>query len=148
MVKLSKLLMRKLKRGTSTFCEPTANANKLGKMWGIIIDKTKYLISTTSQISVRDVTKLLTRLFNIRHSLFRLRHFRGRASIDTMLLSINYIRGNKVCQMCITNFGGVKVYLLKNKGDAHMALSQYFKDVGLPTSLHMDNAKEVYVRKI
>ena len=49
--------------------------------------------------------------------------------------------------MFVTDFGDIKGYLLKNKGDAHMELYQYFKVVGLPNSLYMDNAKEVDVTK-
>ena len=43
--------------------------------------------------------------------------------------------------MFVTDFGYIKVYPLNNKGVAHMAMFQYFKDVGVHTSLHMDNTK-------
>ena len=47
--------------------------------------------------------------------------------------------------MIVTDFGDVKVYSLKNKGGAHMALSQYFKAVGVTTFLQIYNAKEMNV---
>ena len=49
--------------------------------------------------------------------------------------------GNKACQIFVTDFGDVKVYLLKNKVDAHMVLSQYFKGVAMYKSLRIDNSK-------
>ena len=49
--------------------------------------------------------------------------------------------------MFVTNFGGVKVYLLNNTGNDHMLMSEYFKDIGLPTFLQMDNSKEVDMNK-
>ena len=48
--------------------------------------------------------------------------------------------------MLVANFGDVKVYPLKNKGDYKMALSQYFKYIGVATSLHMESSKEMDVR--
>ena len=48
--------------------------------------------------------------------------------------------------MFFTEFGDVKVYPLNKNGDFHMALSQYFKEVGVIISLHTDNAKDVEVR--
>ena len=63
-----------------------------------------------------------------------------------MFSSIKSICGNKICQFSVANFGDVKVYPLKNKVDAHMALSQYFKYVGVPASLHIYNDKDTDVR--
>ena len=47
--------------------------------------------------------------------------------------------------MYATKFGDVKVYPFNNKGDAHMELYQYFKDVGVYKSLHMYNSKVIDV---
>ena len=52
-----------------------------------------------------------------------------------------YIWVNKSCQVFVNDFGIIEVYPLKNKGGAHIALSRYFKDVGVPTFLHIYNAK-------
>ena len=51
------------------------------------------------------------------------------------------------CQMFVTEFGDIQVYPLKNKDDYHMALYQYSKEIGVPTSLQMDNTKDMDVRK-
>ena len=64
-----------------------------------------------------------------------------------MFSSLNYARNNKSWHIFVTDFDDVKFYPLNNKGDAQMLLSQYFKDVGLPTSLHMDNTKDMDVIK-
>ena len=58
-----------------------------------------------------------------------------------------YIWVNKSCQVFVNDFGIIEVYPLKNKGGAHIALSRYFKDVGVPTFLHIYNAKEMDVSK-
>ena len=58
-----------------------------------------------------------------------------------MFSSVKSVWGNKACQIFVTDFGDVKVYLLKNKGEAHMVVSQYFKGVAMYKSLHIDHAK-------
>ena len=63
-----------------------------------------------------------------------------------MFSSVKYIRGKKAYQMFVTEFGDFKVYPLKNKGDSHMDLSQYFKEVGVHISLHMENSEDMDVR--
>ena len=70
--KLSKLFTINIKQVTSTFREPTVNANKLGNMWVISTKKANELIRTTNQAAVRDITKPLTRQFMTRQSLLRL----------------------------------------------------------------------------
>ena len=64
-----------------------------------------------------------------------------------MFFIINSVWSNKSLFMFVNYFGFVKVYPLNIKGDSHMDLYQYFKDVGVTTSLHMDNAKDMDVRK-
>ena len=70
-VNLGKLHLRNIKLVASTFQEPIFNANKLGKMWGISTKKANYLIRTTTQTAVNDITKPLNRKFKTRKSLFR-----------------------------------------------------------------------------
>ena len=71
--------MRNIKLVTSTLHKPTANANKLGKVWVINIDKANYEIRTTTKTAVHKVTNTLTRLLNKRQSLFRRQIFLGRS---------------------------------------------------------------------
>ena len=40
-----------------------------------------------------------------------------------MISRIKSLWGNKAFHMFVTNFGGVKVYLLNNKGNDHMLMS-------------------------
>ena len=61
--------------------------------------------------------------------------------------SVKSVWGNKACHIFITDFGGVKAYPLKNKGDDNLNMSQYFKDVGIPTYLHMYIVEEMYMSK-
>ena len=68
-------------------------------------------------------------------------------SIKSTCNNISVIRVNKASNIFVTNFGGVKVYLLNNTGNDHMLMSEYFKDIGLPTFLQMDNSKEVDMNK-
>ena len=55
---------------TSQFQNPTVNANNLSKMCGIITNKAKDLINTTTQTTVRDVTNPLNRQLKTRQSIF------------------------------------------------------------------------------
>lgn len=57
------------------------------------------------------------------------------------------IRGNTCCQIFVNDTGFSKHIPLKSKGDAGDALEELFMDVGVPTSLHTDGAKELTIGK-
>ncbi len=50
--------------------------------------------------------------------------------------------GNKCCQVFATNFGWARAHPLKQKGEAHEALSLMFKRDGVPPEMILDGAKE------
>jgi hypothetical protein len=52
-------------------------------------------------------------------------------------------RGNACAQVFVNDFGSSKVISMKSKGDAGLALDILFSDVGVPTALHTDGAKEL-----
>ena len=140
-VKLSKLHMRELKWLASTFRYPNLNPNKLVNMCKISTENAKEVTRTTTHTDVHEVTKPLTRLFKTRQYILFCWNLWVRTSTDTILLRVKYVQGNKACQIFVTNFGDVKVYPFNNKGAVHMALYQYFKDVGVPAYLHMKMIK-------
>ena len=63
------------------------------------------------------------------------------------MFGIKSTRGNKTAQIFVTDFGDVQVFPMHSKKDAHQVLLRYFQEIGVPTSMHADNAKELSTAK-
>ena len=111
---------------TSFLREPKTNAQKIYQMCGIGIDKSKKFVSTTTQRSVCNVSQPLSQQFRTRQSLFRKSRFRGRVYTDTMF-GIKSMRGNKISQIFVTDFGDIQVFPMHSKKDSHKALLRFFR---------------------
>ena len=111
-------------------------------MWNFSVDTARQVLSTTTQYAVREVNGPLSRRLRTRQAIFRNRRFRGRVYTDTMF-GITSMRGNKAAQLFVTDFGDVQIFGIKHKREAHLALSKYFRESGVPTSLHADGAPEL-----
>jgi hypothetical protein len=62
---------------------------------------------------------------------------------DTLFGKIVSLRGNKCAQIFATAFAFIAAYPMKTKADAHFALDEVFRTVGVPTRMIPDNAKEL-----
>ena len=65
-----------------------------------------------------------------------------------MFASEKSLQGNTSVQVFTTDFGFTYVKPMASKGDAHVALSNLFEDVGVPIHIHADNAKELNLGKM
>ena len=97
-------------------------SNKLGKMWGTIIDTANELMRTTTHTDFHNITNPLTRQLKTWHSPFRHQNLQVRESTDKMLSIVKSVWGNKYCKIFVTNFGDVKVYLWNNKDVSELIL--------------------------
>jgi hypothetical protein len=61
---------------------------------------------------------------------------------DTMFAGTESKNGNKCCQVFTTNFGWAHHHPLKQKGEAHEALSLMFKRDGIPSKMILDGSKD------
>lgn len=137
------LKIRSVDKVHSSSRKPRISAERLSKMWHIGMEKAKKTIECTTQDSVRDLTKPLTRRFMTRRSRSRRNRFRGTVYTDTMKSGIKSMRGNLYLQLFVTNFHDVTVYPMTKEGRAYQAASSYFQDRGVPEAIHCDNAKNM-----
>jgi hypothetical protein len=61
---------------------------------------------------------------------------------NTMFAGTESKNGNKCCQVFATNFGWARAHPLKQKGEAHEALSFMLKHEGIPPKMILDGSKE------
>ena len=63
------------------------------------------------------------------------------------MFGIKSMRGKKTAQIFVTDFRDVQVFPINSKKDAHQALLRYFLEIGVPRSMHADNATELGTAK-
>ncbi len=61
---------------------------------------------------------------------------------DTMFAGTESKNGNKCCQVFATNFGWARAHPLKQKGEAHEAMSLMFKRDSVPPEMILDSSKK------
>ena len=65
------------------------------------------------------------------------------AYTNTNIAGFKYASGNRVLQVCVTDFGGVIIYPLPHRRESHTSLYQYFMNAGVPDHIHSYNILEV-----
>jgi hypothetical protein len=100
----------------------------------------------TTQKGVRSVSKHLTRRYRTKQAALRYdqlggRH--GRFYLDTFFSSIRSTRGNTMGQLFVNDVGFYHFIPMRSKSEAGNALLEFIQDVGIPSSLHTDDAKEL-----
>ncbi len=66
---------------------------------------------------------------------------------DTMIPSLPSLATNKYYQIFANDIGFVKGYPMGQKSEAGNALDSFLQDVGVPSRLHTDGAKEMTLGK-
>ncbi len=100
----------------------------------------------TTQKGIRSMSDHLTRRYRTKQAALRYpqlggRH--GRFYSDTMFASVSSIRNNNVAQIFVNDLGFTRLTPLRSKSEAGHALLEFIQDVGIPSALHTDNAKEM-----
>lgn len=99
----------------------------------------------TTQKGIRNVTDHLTRRYRTKQAALRYdqlggRH--GRFYSDTFFSSIRSTRGNTMGQLFVNDIGFYHFVPMKSKSEAGNALLEFIQDIGVPSALHTDDAKE------
>ena len=122
----------------------TVTAEQLARRWRCGVDIARRTIEKTTQRAVRDFTHS-TAGRSIKPTNYQLRYPRIRADMytDTMHGPCVSAEGNKYLAIYCTKFQWCRGFPLKKKGDSHLTLNRLFRDVGFPTTMIPDNAKEL-----
>jgi len=100
----------------------------------------------TTQKGICSMADHLTRRYRTKQAALRYSQLGGRHGrfySDTMFASVSSTRGNKVAQIFVNDLGFTRLTPMKTKSEAGHALLKFIQDIGIPSSLHTDNAKEM-----
>ena len=119
---------------------------KLSNMWQIGLDSAKLTFHSTTQTHIRDITNRSEKRFKTLRHHRQYKHLSGYLShfaSDTFEAKVRSLTGNKYIQLFCNRGNYSEVYPIENKSDAHLALSMFFNDVGIPSEILTDGAKEL-----
>jgi hypothetical protein len=129
------------------------DAETLAKCWLISANRAARTVDGTTQRGVRTMLNLtLSCRFPTNDCMLHYPHMPHPVFGDTMFAGTESKNGNKCCQVIANNFGWAHAHPLKQKGEAHDALSLKFKHDIVPPKMILDGSKEqvegVFRRKL
>jgi IS30 family transposase len=121
-------------------------AEKLATLWSIGLDTAIKTIQVTTQKGIRTTTLPIEQRFRTRQAQLRYKQLGGRHGrfyTDTFFSGVPMLNGNSMVQLFTNDLAFTRVYPMKLKSQAHESLSTFIHEVGIPSSLHSDDAKEL-----
>ena len=121
------------------------DAEHLSKIWRISWDDAKRTIDVTSQNSVRTQDPTLSRNYGTNDRMLRYKRINTHFFMDTFFATKKggkSSRGNKCCQLFVTDKGFVYVVPMRRKSDVLQAVKQFAKEVGAPDAFVADMSGE------
>jgi hypothetical protein len=137
----------------STICSAQSSLRKhyvdapmLAKQWGIGLETATRTLNATTQLAIRQAIHPIQRRF--RTEVMQLRYPRlggrhGRFYTDTFFAKTPSLGGAKMAQVYTNDVNFTKIVPMKAKSEAPDTLVQFMQDIGIPSHLHSDDAKEL-----
>lgn len=129
-------------RGRSTRPE------ELARLWNIGLPEAKRTLESTTQDYIRYVNGKISRRVKTHAHQNRYRQLSGYLSTfcsDTFKSNVTSLRGNKYTQLFCNRGNYVTAYPMKEKGHANLSLDRFIHEVGIPSEMMTDGAKELTV---
>ena len=136
--------MRYILSAKSSSRKGTVTPERLASIWNIGLEQAKRTIERTTQRGVRDFSNptMGRRLKPFSYQLL-FRHLRTTMYTDTMFSKVKSLQQNTCAQVFCTPVDWTRVFPLRSKGDAHLALDLLHRRHGVPAKLICDNANEL-----
>ena len=117
---------------------------QLAERWGIGLETAKKTVEATTQLAVRDFTHTKGGR-RLKPYAWQLHHPRRDTKVytDTLFAKCTSLRGNKMAQVFFTEDHATHVFPMKERSEAHIALDDFFRRMGVPHTIVPDNAKEL-----
>jgi hypothetical protein len=109
-------------------------------------DTAKKTVQVTMQKGVRTTTLPIEQRFHTRQAQLRYKQVGGRHGCfytDIFFSQVPTLNGNSMAQLYTNDLAFTRVYPMKLKSQAHESLSAFIHEIGIPSSLHSDDAKEL-----
>ena len=116
---------------------------ELARRWSIGLKDAENTIKVTSQKFIRSALHPIERRFKTKNVALKYNHLKCRFSSDTFFSNTKSILQNTCAQLFITDFGYAKFTPMRLKSEAPQALKELIQDVGIPSEIHTDGAKEL-----
>jgi len=131
---------------TSTNRKSSITPEQLSTRWNIGIETAARTINATTQLAIRQAIHPLQRRY--RTEIMQLRYPRlggrhGRFHTDTFFAKTPSLSGATMAQLYTNDVDFTKVFPMRNKSDAPDTLISFMQDVGIPSVLHTDDAREL-----
>jgi hypothetical protein len=122
------------------------SAEQIAARWNIGLEAAKKTLQVTTQKGIRRVTHPIEQRFRtwqaqLRYNQLGGRH--GRFYTDTFFSSLPSVNGSTMAQVYTNDQGYSKVYPMKLKSQTHETLSTFIHEVGIPASIHSDDAPKL-----
>jgi hypothetical protein len=118
----------------------------LAKRWGIGTKIAAQTLQITTQKGVRNAVHPIQRRYRTKQLQLRYNQLgsqHGRFYSDTMFSSVKSTQGHTMGQIFVNDVGFTHFVPMKLKSEAGHALAEFIQDIGIPSSLHTDEAKEL-----
>jgi len=138
--------LSKIASTTSTNRQYRTTAERLANLWNIGLETAKKTVQVTTQKGIRTTTIPIEQRFRTRQAQLRYKQLGGRHGrfyTDTFFSSVPTLNGNTMAQIFTNDLAFTRVYPMKLKSQTHETLSAFIHEVGIPSSLHSDDAKEL-----
>lgn len=127
----------------STKRHPDVEAHDLARKWGLGLETAQRTIEVTTQRGIRHAVHPIHRRYRTNQEQYRYNRLSTKMYSDTMFSTTKSLQGNHCAQIFVNNLNYSKFIPMTSKSMAGHALSECFEDVGVPTELHTDGAKEL-----
>jgi hypothetical protein len=114
----------------------------LAQKWHIGLEAAGRTLNASTQEGIRFVEGPIERRLKTSQSHMKFPSLVFTLYSDTLFSHVQSIRGFSCAQIFTDGHGFVRVYPMKNKGEAHHALMQFIHDVGVPKDMLTDQAPE------
>jgi hypothetical protein len=116
------------------------SSETLSKLWNIREDLAQGAIDATTQLNRQSADNSLSRNFSTNDRMLRYRRINSTFYTDTMFATskAKSTRGNKCCQVFVSDKGFVAVYPMKTPSQFEEALHLFCKEIGVPVNLVAD----------
>jgi hypothetical protein len=118
-------------------------SQQLAQNWAITTDMAKNTLKAMTQAFVRSAIHPIEQRFCMKNLMLRYNRLSCKMYSDTFFAGKTSIPGNKCGQLFVTDFGYLKFVPMKAKSEAGFALQEMIREVGIPTQIHTDCAKEL-----
>ena len=119
----------------------------LSRKWGITLETANKVVYPTIRMCKRNTTDIsLNQRYAVNDRMLRYPCLTCPLFTDTLLALQRCvsIRGYTCAQIFASEFGFIFPCLMKRRADMEYATKRLFKEIGVPTNLIMDRAKEQY----